>query len=234
MYPWNSLAYHSGVNILALDTATEACSAALLREDGCVFSEFEIAPRQHTRLLPRMMDAVIAAAAIDKRQLTHCAFSNGPGAFTGIRIAAAQAQGIGIALGIPLVPVSTLAVLAQVAFDRGEAERVLVALDARMQEVYWAVYNRDASGLAELDEVELLSPIGEVRADDRVDYGCGHGWLDELRARVAFPTDPGVMPTAEALLRLGASVTALERAVAADRIGINYLRNRVAEKTSPA
>ncbi len=155
MYPWNSLAYHSGVNILALDTATEACSAALLREDGCVFSEFEIAPRQHTRLLPRMMDAVIAAAAIDKRQLTHCAFSNGPGAFTGIRIAAAQAQGIGIALGIPLVPVSTLAVLAQVAFDRGEAERVLVALDARMQEVYWAVYNRDASGLAELDEVEL-------------------------------------------------------------------------------
>jgi tRNA threonylcarbamoyl adenosine modification protein YeaZ len=83
----------------------------LLRADGEVFAEFEVAPRQHTRLLPLMMEQVLNASAIPRHSISHCAFANGPGAFTGIRIAAAQAQGIGIALGIPLLPVSTLAVL---------------------------------------------------------------------------------------------------------------------------
>ncbi len=106
------------MNILALDSSTEACSAALLREDGEVFARFEIAPRQHTRLLPQMMNQVLGESGVEKSLLTHCAFANGPGAFTGIRIAAAQAQGIGIGLGIPLLPVSTLATLAQVSLDR--------------------------------------------------------------------------------------------------------------------
>ena len=222
------------MNLLAIDTATEACSAALLRDDGAVFSEFEIAPRQHMRLLPKMMDAVIAAAAIDRRNLTHCAFSNGPGAFTGIRIAAAQAQGIGIALGIPVLPISTLAVLAQAGFERKRGQRALVALDARMQEVYWAIYTRDEQGLAQLDGLEQLSAGDAMHWDERVDFGCGHGWLEPLRAGAGFPVDPGLMPSAEALLRLAASPPMLRRAVTADRIGINYLRNRVAEKTNPA
>ena len=229
-----SLAYYSGVNILAIDTATEACSAALLREDGRVFSEFEIAPRQHSSLLPRMMDAVIAAGAIDKRRISHCAFSNGPGAFTGIRIAAAEAQGIGIALGIPLIPVSTLAVLAQAAFDRTGAQRALVTLDARMQEIYWAIYSRGEDGLACLQGSERLSAESAVLWDDRVDFGGGHGWLAGLRGRAGFTTDPGLMPAAESLLRLAAAPELLARAVPAGRVRINYLRNQVAEKAKPA
>ena len=78
------------MNILAIDSATEACSAALLREDGAVFGEFEIAPRQHARLLPEMIQRVLTDAALDRTKLSHCAFANGPGAFTGIRIAAAK------------------------------------------------------------------------------------------------------------------------------------------------
>ena len=97
--------YHRRVNILAIDSATEACSVALLREDGQVFGEFEIAPRGHNRLLLEMMRRVLSQAAVNKSMLSHCAFSNGPGAFTGIRIATAQAQGIGIGLNIPLIPV---------------------------------------------------------------------------------------------------------------------------------
>lgn len=229
-----SVAYHSGVNILAIDTATEACSAALQRADGSVFSEFEIAPRQHARLLPRMMDAVIAAAGIKKKQLTHCAFSNGPGAFTGIRIAAAEAQGIGIGLGIPLLPVSTLAVLAQAGFDHAGGRRALVALDARMQEIYWAIYTRDEAGLAGLEGDERLSSIDDVDMDAQLDRGYGHGWLDALHARADFAVDPELLPSARALLRLAASTAGLRQAVAADRIQINYLRNRVAEKARPA
>ena len=145
------------MNILALDSATEACSVALLREDGERFGEFEVAPRQHMRLLPEMMRRVLAESAVTKSMLSHCAFSNGPGAFTGIRIGAALAQGIGGGLDIPLLPISTLAVLAQTCFDHHPYNNSLVALDARMQEIYWAIYHRDESGCASLNGSEQLS-----------------------------------------------------------------------------
>ena len=164
------------MNILAIDTATEACSAALLREDGEVFAEFEVAPRQHTRLLPKMMDSVLQAAACPRASISHCAFSNGPGAFTGIRIAASTAQGIAIALKIPLIPISTLATLAQVSLDRLKGDSTMVALDARMGEVYWAVYRLEG-GLAVLEGQESLSKIEDVKPLQTMpELGAGHGW----------------------------------------------------------
>jgi len=178
------------VNILAIDSSTEACSAALLREDGEVFACFEIAPRQHTRLLPQMMNQVLSESAVEKSRLTHCAFANGPGAFTGIRIAAAQAQGIGIGLGIPLLPISTLATLAQVSLDRYAYANTLADLES----------------------------------------GAGHGWLAELRARVELPIDSELLPDARSLLKLAASAARRNLCVEASAVGINYLRNRVAEK----
>ncbi len=218
------------MNILAIDTSTEACSAALLRADGQVFSEFEVAPRQHTRLLPAMMDRVLMAAGIPKNSISHCAFANGPGAFTGIRIAAAQAQGIGIALGIPLLPISTLAVLAQTAIDRYGCNMPLVALDARMQEIYWALYQRDDKDLARLVGRELLTSVDAVEFDGKVDRGIGHGWLDELRAGAGFEVDAELLPDAKSLLKLAQSAVQANRGVDATAVGINYLRNRVAEK----
>jgi tRNA threonylcarbamoyladenosine biosynthesis protein TsaB len=218
------------VNILAIDSATEACSAALLRADGEIFGEFEIAPRQHARLLPEMMDRVLDVSALDRKAITHCAFTNGPGAFTGIRIAAAQAQGIGIALGIPLLPISTLAVLAQVAIDRCDCRNPMAALDARMQEIYWARYTRDASGLAGLIGSERLSGVGQVEIDGEADFGAGHGWLDELRERAGFTVDATLFPDARALLKLAHSSAQRGLVVDAGSARINYLRNRVAEK----
>ena len=218
------------MNILAIDTSTEACSAALLRADGQIFSEFDVAPRQHTRLLPLMMDRVLLAAGIAKDSISHCAFANGPGAFTGIRIAAAQAQGIGIALGIPLLPVSTLALLAQTGIDRNNCSRPLVALDARMQEIYWALYQRDDKGLARLVGRERLTSVDAVELDDNVDLGIGHGWLDALRASAIFAVDAELLPDARSLLRLAQSAVQANRGVDATAVGINYLRNRVAEK----
>ena len=218
------------MNILAIDTSTEACSAALMRADGAVFSEFEIAPRQHHRLLPGMMDQVLARSGVGKQALTHCAFANGPGAFTGIRIAAAQAQGIGMALNIPLLPISTLAVLAQACFERSDCNRSLVALDARMQEIYWAVYRRDQDQCARLEGEEQLCAVDRVRIADGVDCGAGHGWIDALREQAAFDVDAGLLPDARALLTLAADAAARKLGVEASAAGINYLRNRVAEK----
>ena len=218
------------MNILAIDSATEACSAALLRADGEVFGEFEVAPRQHTRLLPEMIQRVLAAAGVSKSKLTHCAFCNGPGAFTGIRIAAAQAQGIGLGLGIPLLPISTLAVLAQTSFDRYPYDSTLVALDARMDEIYWAIYHRDAEGCAQLQDEERLTSIADFARDVRVESGAGHGWLAELRAGIEFPIDDELLPDARSLLRLARQAARSGRGCSAENISINYLRNRVAEK----
>lgn len=217
------------MNILALDTSTEACSAALLRADGERFAEFDIAPRQHTRLLPQMIAKLLVDAALDRRELSHCAFANGPGAFTGIRIAAAQAQGIAIGLGIPLLPISTLAVLAQVGIDRLGCEFPLVALDARMNEIYWAQYRAD-HGLACLLGAERLSGVQDVDVDAVADCGLGHGWLDDLQARCGLQAHPELLPQASSMLMLAAPLAAQNLVVAAGAAGINYLRNRVAEK----
>jgi len=220
------------MNILAIDTSTEACSAALLREDGAIFSEFEIAPRQHVRLLPVMMDAVLAASEIPRQSISHCAFTNGPGAFTGIRIATAQAQGIGLALDIPLLPVSTLAVLAQTCMDHFECDNALVALDARMQEIYWASYHRDVAGHARLTGSERLSSVNEIEIAANIECGGGHGWFDELRARVSFPVDNSLLPNARALLKLATAAIEQNLGVDASKVSINYLRNQVAEKAT--
>ena len=226
------------MNILAIDSSTEACSAALLRDDGEVFSEFEVAPRQHTRLLPRMMDAVLGAGGCSREAITHCAFANGPGAFTGIRISASIAQGIGIALDIPLAPISTLAVLAQANFDRHPGDSVLVALDARMSEVYWALYRRNGDGLANLQGQERLNRIDDVFVDSMPDRGAGHGWSVGYPAWKAWcddhPTgiDADLLPDARALVKLARRAVAEGQTAAAADIRINYLRNEVADKSA--
>ena len=183
------------------------------------------------QLLPEMMDRVMSASGLQKSMLSHCAFSNGPGAFTGIRIGAAQAQGIALALNIPLVPVSTLAVLAQVCLDRTDYDNALVALDARMQELYWAVYRRGGDGCAELVGSERLSSPGEVAIDSTIEFGGGHGWIDALRDGAGFPVDSGLLPDARSLLKLATKAIDLDLVVDAGRIKINYLRNQVAEKS---
>ncbi|MCP4494233.1 MAG: tRNA (adenosine(37)-N6)-threonylcarbamoyltransferase complex dimerization subunit type 1 TsaB [Gammaproteobacteria bacterium] len=222
------------MNILAIETATEACAAAFLREDGRVFAEFEIAPRQHTRLLPKMMTAVLLEAGCPRESITHCAFSNGPGAFTGIRIAAATAQGIAIALNIPVIPISTLATLAQVSLDEQGGNSTMVALDARMGEVYWAIYHRDADGIARLQGSERLSKIDDVVVGNMPENGAGHGWSV---GRSAWPNSkpiniaPDLLPDARALLKLAVKVGG---AVDVDNLSINYLRNQVAEKSKKA
>ena len=195
-----------------------------------IFHEFEIAPRQHTRLLPAMMDQVLEASGLSKSMISHCAFTNGPGAFTGVRIAAAQAQAVGLALGVPLVPVSTLALLAQVCLDKYHCNHALVALDARMQEIYWAHYERDENDCARLRGEERLSTVGEIEIDNNIECGAGHGWLDEIRTTASFPVDYELLPDARAMLKLARSAVGRSFGVDARQVKINYLRNRVAEK----
>lgn len=156
------------MKLLALDTATEACSAAVW-VDGAVWERYELAPRRHAALILPMIESVLAEAGLSPKQLDVVAFGRGPGAFTGVRIAVGIAQGIAFAADLPVVPVSTLAALALGVGRETGYSRLAAALDARMSEVYWGTYAVTA------DDTELLGGAG-VRAGGR-DRAGGDGWF---------------------------------------------------------
>lgn len=126
--------------ILALETATEACSVALYLSEDRLLSRFEHAPRLQTHLLLPMVDDLLREAGITLRDLDAIAYSRGPGAFTGVRIAAAAAQGLAFGLELPVLAISSLRVLAQYAARLSGEQRVLAVFDARMNEIYAGAY----------------------------------------------------------------------------------------------
>lgn len=122
--------------ILAIDTATEACSVALWN-NGEKHALFEICPREHTQRILPMVQQVLAESGVTLNQLDALAFGRGPGSFTGVRIGIGIAQGLAMGAELPMIGVSTLATMAQGAFRVTGATQVLAAIDARMGEVYW-------------------------------------------------------------------------------------------------
>jgi len=141
------------VNLLAIDTSTEACSAALSC-NGDINSRFELAPQRHVELILPMVNELMSDAQLSLKQLDGLAFCRGPGAFTGVRIATSVVQGLAFAADLPVMSVSSLAALAQGVID--ESCPIIAAIDARMGEIYAATYQRNTSGV-----VQLIDRIGE-------------------------------------------------------------------------
>ena len=224
------------MKILALDTATEACSAALLI-DGELHERFEIAPRAHARLVLPMLDGLLAEAGLKPAQLDAIAFGRGPGSFTGVRIAASVAQGIAFAADLPVLPVSTLAALARDALHRTAAAHVFAAIDARMGEIYWAAYARDAQGEPRALSEEQVTPAVAVRVPVGTDwFGIGSGWAAYDAALCAHfgaslsDIDAAALPRAGHIAHLAAVDFAAGRAVPAELALPVYLRNQVAQR----
>jgi tRNA threonylcarbamoyladenosine biosynthesis protein TsaB len=231
-------------SLLALDSSTDACSAALL-VGGATHARFALAPRQHTELLPRMIAELLAEAGISPAALDGLILCHGPGAFTGLRIAAGLAQGYAIALGLPIACVSTLATLAQGGFRRaGDTGRAfLPALDARMGEVYFGAYAVDAAGLVQPLLADLLAAPGAVPwppptttpappGDGYLGLGGGYAAYGEalsgrLGAALAAVA-PDAWPEAQDALPLGLAAFCAGRQVDAAGIEPLYLRNQVA------
>lgn len=221
------------MRLLALDTTEDACSAALLIDDG-VIERFDIAPRRHSELVLPMMDEVLREAGIALTQLDAVAFAAGPGSFTGLRIAASIAQGTAFGAGLPVVPVSSLAALAQGGLRRHGAEAVAAALDARMEEVYWGCYHTDEARLMR-PRVEdgVTGPDSVVCPGEGNWTGVGSGWASypaELRERCAglARVDGEARIQAQDVARLAAVAFAAGAAVDAEEATPVYLRDQVA------
>jgi tRNA threonylcarbamoyladenosine biosynthesis protein TsaB len=229
----------SETRILALETATDACSAALIIGDD-VSERFEVAPRRHAALLLPFVESLLVGAGLNVTQLDAIAFGRGPGSFTGLRIAAGMAQGIAFGADLPVLPVSTLAALAQGCVRECAATAVLAALDARMQEIYFGAFRVNEDGLVTAAGEEVVCTPSAIALPPRNDwYAAGDGWQsygEQLRAQLPQPLAGSLetaRPHAGDVARLAAALWRQGGGVPAEQAAPVYLRNNVAEKPRP-
>ena len=219
------------MKILALDTSTNACSAALLLDNESI-QRHQIAPQEHSNLILPMIDGLMAEAGISLSALDAIAFGRGPGSFVGVRIAASVTQGIAFAGELPVVAVSSLAALAQ----GSQIEKTLVAFDARMAEVYWGAYCRNEQNIVELLAAEVVCKPEEVsypQNSDMMDWtGIGTGWdsykeaLSKRMPEVAVKSEI-LYPEAKNIAILGAYSYQLGEIIGAQDVHPVYIRNQV-------
>lgn len=216
--------------LLALDTATEACSVALLH-DGKVLSHYEVIPRLHAQKLLPMIKTLLAEAGVGLPAVDAIAFGRGPGAFTGVRIAVGVVQGLAFGLDRPVIPVSNLALLAQRAWREHGASQVAAAIDARMDEVYWGCYQVRAGEMCLQGEEGVLAPErAALPAQANGDwFGAGTGWTYAERLAVeTVGRDAEMLPHALDLLELARFAWARGEVLPADGAQPVYLRDNVA------
>ncbi len=233
------------MSVLAIDTATEACSVALASE-GRVWTRFEVAPREHARLCLPMIESVLAESGTHREDIEWIAFGRGPGAFTGVRVATGIAHGLALGLGVGLYPVSTLAALALRGIREEGADTLLCCLDARMGEVYWGVYRRDDVHQRDdkgqprlLGEEQVLAPeaVSAPGVKLATALGVGRGWSaysEDLRRALGdlpgsvqadrLPMAVDLLSIAEAQAASGKSPQSPEEAQPV------YLRDRVVKE----
>lgn len=217
------------MRILAFDTSTELCTAAL-SDSGRWMERTEHAGSRHSELLLPMIRGLLGNAGLTLRDLDGIAFGAGPGSFTGLRIACGVAQGLSFGADLPVVGVASLEAMAEAAYAKHGWRRVAAALDARMQEIYFAAYVREGERWrADVD------PCVVAPADVTWPGGCwsgagkGFGAYPLLVERVAgAPFDECIVPSGVAVGTLALPRLAAGEAVAASAAAPLYVRHRVA------
>lgn len=218
------------MNLLAIDTASDACVVGLSLS-GKHFTRFELTPRRHTECVLPWSDALLAQAGIGKSELDAIAVGIGPGAFTGVRLAVSLAQGMALALGLPIVPVSTLACIAQAQQHDGP---IAVLMDARMGECYAGFFRKTDGIVSAIAAERLLKP-------EQIELPFAGNWIGVGSALSSYAAqlpqelmaaltriDATCLPQPEALLQLAEHGLKNGAALAPERIEPAYLRDKVA------
>jgi tRNA threonylcarbamoyladenosine biosynthesis protein TsaB len=219
------------LRLLAIETATEACSVALWI-DGEVRERHALAPRRHAELVLPWAEALLAEAGLAASALDAIAVGRGPGAFTGVRLAISLGQGLAFGLERPMLGVSTLAVLAQ----GGAGARRVAAIDARMGEVYLGAFALGEDGLVRPEGPERLGPpdavalppAGEGWSARGTGFAAAGGVLASRLGVASGEAGGDALPRAADLARLAAAAFARGEAVAPEQVEPAYLRDKVA------
>jgi len=223
--------------LLALDTSGDACSCALLYQNRLLDS-FAIIPRQHAAQILPMIRELMQQAGLEFTDLDAIAFGQGPGSFTGLRIATGVTQGIAYAANLPVLPVSTLAALAYQMRQQSPHQQILSVIDARIDEIYWGVFDTTGefpriSGVEHLTIPELVGMDAGITSSALVAVGSGLAYRSrftaDLQARLTscFPNE---VPRASAIAMLGAEQFRNGNSEKAAHIKPVYLRDQVARK----
>ncbi|WP_158968042.1 tRNA (adenosine(37)-N6)-threonylcarbamoyltransferase complex dimerization subunit type 1 TsaB [Paraglaciecola sp. L3A3] len=227
------------MNILIIETATEACSVAL-QINGQVYSQFEVCPQQHSQRILPMIDEVLKEANVQLKDVDYLGFGRGPGSFTGVRIATGIIQGLALGTGHKVIAVSTLAAMAQQASEQSQAAEVYAAIDARMSEVYFAHYQNNQGVMSLVGDEQVLPPE-EAQAlikseQNTVGVGVGTGWQayaglnPEQSLKILAPI---LYPNAKYMLSLAEKDIENGLAIDVDDIQPVYLRDKVTWKKLP-
>jgi tRNA threonylcarbamoyladenosine biosynthesis protein TsaB len=231
------------MNLLAFDTSTEYLSLAITR-DSKIQNYDVLAGQSHSQQILPQIQALLDKAGMQLKDVQGLAFGAGPGSFTGVRIAAGVAQGLGFGASLPVAPIGTLLALAQAAYEKTGIDKVIACLDARMGEVYHAAYEKVGEDWQTIAEPGLYKPqdvpalIGQP---GKAWLGAGSGWktyaetlsqvyVEQLVVDHAIQAD--LLPTATAILKLAEPVFQRGQAGTAAQAMPIYIRNRVALKTS--
>jgi tRNA threonylcarbamoyladenosine biosynthesis protein TsaB len=219
--------------LLAIETSSEACSAAL-SIDSEITERFELKPRMHAELLLPAIQSLMSGAELRLADLDAIAFGRGPGSFTSLRIGIGVVQGLAWGADLPVVPVSSLAAVAQQAAGMG-ASRISVAMDARMGEVYCCSYAPGESGIVEaLQQERVCPPADSVTGDTAGLSFAGNGFerYPELH-HLAHESENAwldLWPRASAVCLLAVDWLKSNQALPAAQAQPVYIRNKVAEK----
>ena len=219
--------------ILAIDTSTTACSVALSC-NGDVRQESVNTPREHTRLVLPMVDKLLAMAGISLTGVDVLAFTGGPGSFTGLRIGFGVIQGLAFGADIPVIPVSTLKVMAHRAMGDMSLRHglILPALDARMNEIYWGLY-QVVEGRVEVYMADAVSSPEDMLAAIAVpvDAGVGDGWsLLQSGSLVPVQVNSALTPDALSIIDIAQPLFASGAARPVEKVELSYIRNEVTWK----
>lgn len=231
----------SGVNLisrrlLALETSSEACSIAL-QWDGVIYSRHQQSPMQHAELLLPWVRELLEEAGAELDELHAIAFGRGPGSFTSLRIGIAAVQGLAWGAGLPVIPLSSLAAVAE-QVDSEPGQPILVAMDARMNEVFHARFIRNGQGVLQADSDEAVAAAEQVLTNHPVNQpnmilaGTAFGRFAELEGLMqrAESVHEGLLPSATALLELAHQWLQDHQALPAAMAQAVYLRDDVADK----
>jgi tRNA threonylcarbamoyladenosine biosynthesis protein TsaB len=233
------------VNYLALDASTEACSVAL-QVNGKTFSRYALCPQSHSLHLLPMIDAVLNEAGIKLAKLDGLIFGQGPGSFTGVRIGVGVAQGLAFSANLPVVGVSSLQAMAQLAYIKYGQKQVVAAIDARMSEVYNGYFILDKNNIMQAQQAEAVTPPEKLTEHlssvvTGSFYAVGTGWDayaeklgEQLFLLKSNEGSPAVLfPTAEAMLSIGKVKLEQGQGLSAEDAQPVYVRDTVSWKKLP-